>query len=40
MTHRSMHFQPSDLPIDTLLPILLLGGAGYVAAFVMAWMTA
>jgi hypothetical protein len=40
MSRRIMHLQLCDLPMDTLLPILLLSGAGYVAAFVMTWMAA
>jgi hypothetical protein len=40
MARRTLYVEPTDIPLDALMPILLLGGAGYVAAFILTWMAA
>lgn len=40
MTHRSICFQPTDLPFKIVLAILFLGGMGYFSALALTWMTA
>jgi hypothetical protein len=40
MARRTLSFEPADVPLDALMPIILLGGAGYVAAFILTWMAA
>lgn len=40
MSRHTVCFQPTDMPFETVLTILLVGGAGYFGAFALAWLTA